>query len=960
MAKRQQVDFRPPEAEIRPVAESASRPFVPRLPQSVVAPVQELAGLSSILSRIAAQQGAREFEVGRQGGFDEAEGAPQDVIDELAAAHRDQDSAEARLKASNDVITKAVKAGKIHVSEAPGVHTGFVEGAATRLMKGYDAKLAARLSEAAMTEDGNGNPVIAKDPGTIVDEVWAQYKDNPILRNYYGSKIAQQIKVDADARFTSQALRQLGENRVNDTIRSSTQDLGDKFFEMQVSGQDPDETTWQTIRDWSQAVNDATAGKADRRKMMIAAIEDVASRIEGKDDGDLGFSQTAQFLRKLRPAPVGSTTAGADVEIAPKLEQMILDAERLHKSKVQDKEAAAGSEDRLAVAKGRREFLQFMQEKKKLGPVDPVGAFKEYEEKFGPAFGNRQGLVMDDVLKVALVTDANLGAVEAGNLQKQLDQNVDPDVVADQLANMAGSMSHNAYMAVDEAIEQKRSLKPFLEGSPMYQTRKDEVVAAAVIPGIPPELRDEMGLAARDQNDALVADYYKRAEAAAVEWATMPKSARDAAQRAWYNENVPALKQQLTENGRKFLEAQNTAVADINKLLRERQDPRAVIQANRDVLGARQVQNFESLAVEATNYQGMTRTAPYQDGSRIVGLALETKYAADPEKNILVEAGLRALNKKFTSTIAEKLAGQDPSKADAIIYEHTKELSDEVLEEVENQRLTRYGGALEKGGETLEEAKQSLNDAAADLQVAVSAQQTPEKAADAIVDSRPMPHISDDLVDMQKGLISRERRASLGFARVRDHHVLDRAYAEVRTVLLNPAVDPTAKGQAAVDSRRGVVLPMEDVVAGKMRLAPSEHWRSKVKSYAEGMFGGPGAVLLASGNQQLTAKMLQQEFDRPPLEVDISKAKIGPYTQAFFRTSAELRQWVETRKPELWNAARGMGVPLGEQPVEGDRAFKEFLRRQEEMIRLLDQSDAPTKRDLPGAPGLSRILSGRG
>lgn len=899
-----------------------------------MAPVQELAGLSSILSRIAAQQGEREGEVNRQAGFTEAENAPQDVIDELAAAHRDQDTVEGRQAASKAAIARAVKDGKIHVSEDPWVHVGFVQGAANRLMQGYDAKLAARMSEATATQDANGDPVMAKDPGAVIQEVWGEYKDNPILQNYYGSKVAQQVKVDADARFTSDALRKLGENRVNDTIQGGVQNLADKFVAMQVSGQDPDDATWQNVRDWSKELHDSTGGKADVRKVMLASLKGATATIEGKDDGMLGFSQAAEFLRKLRSAPVGSTTAGKDAEVAPELEQMILDAERLHKSKVADREAQAGSADRLALADGTRRYLQFKDERRNLGE-DALSSYAAWEQKerTDGTLGDRMGLVFDHVQRIALASEENQGAVEAGNLQKQLDQGVDPDAVADQLAALAGSISHDSYLAVDAAIEQRRSLRPLIENSPIAQARKDEVVKASVVPGIPEGLRDEIGTSVRDQNSALYSDYQKREQAAAAEWAKLPKSQQDAAQRAWYDENVPAVTKAMQENGKKFTEDQNAAVAEINQLIAQHQNPEKVLLAKRDLLGAKQVEYYRAKAVEATNYEGMTNTAAFAKGSRLLEMILQNKYKDDPDRDVLVESGLRSLHDQFVSTVSEKLAAADPSKTDAVIYQTTRELEDAVLQEVESQKLLRFGEALETGGETLDEAKQLVDFGAADRQAAKAAQQDPEQAAKILITSTPSPNVSEDLLELQQGLVGGGNLGLAGaFGRVREAHVLDRAYGETVTALNNPRLDPVAKAQAAVDARRGTYIPAEEVLAGKMTVAPSSEWRERVDRYVRRYGPSPTALVAADSlSTRLSVDLIQKAVSQPPTQVSLKGVKIGPYTTPFFRSGEELRQWADERPEDLKRIARTYGV------LEDDASIKEFIRFQEAAIRRLNQ-----------------------
>lgn len=184
MPRRQQTEYRPPTAEVQPVATPNSRPFVPRLGPETILPVQEFAALSQTLHKISVQQAERDAERESVKGFMEDQAGVPDPVAAVAQATKDQDAADAAQKANQEAFAKAEQKGAVKAVQNPWNAVGHAQSQAHRLMLGYDQRLNAAIAAATATTDENGDPVVPKDPQAVIAKVWSQYKDNPVLQGY--------------------------------------------------------------------------------------------------------------------------------------------------------------------------------------------------------------------------------------------------------------------------------------------------------------------------------------------------------------------------------------------------------------------------------------------------------------------------------------------------------------------------------------------------------------------------------------------------------------------------------------------------------------------------------------------------------------------------------------------------------------------------------------------------------
>ena len=937
MPRRVQTEYRPPQANIEPVATPNSRPFVPRLGPETILPVQELAGLSQTLHRISVQQAERDAERDLTAGFMEDQGAP-DPVGAVAAASKDQDAADAAQQANQDAFAKAEQSGAIGGHQNPWKAVGHTQSQAHRLMAGYDAKLEAAMSAAVNTTDENGEPVIPKSPDAVIAEVWAQYKDNPVLKNYYGAKVARQMKLDADQRFVDTAAKTLDANRTREAVTWATNSLSQKMFGMSVAGQEPTAQTWEEVRAWSKELYRKTGGKAKAREIMLDAVKGAASRMDAADDGASGVSKGAELIRDFMDAPVNGTTLGKDAVAAPELESMIAHYEDQQKTKAESAARKEAAEDARAIGQAEREAFEVLDKARERGPVDVVAEVENYLSgaREDNRFGSRTGLVADALQKLALDSTAKEGAIGSAKILQDLDEGlITPDEAMYQARAVRRAIGLDGYRRVQKAAQDRMDVRPLIEDSPIAQRWGKDLEEAAEVPGIPQGLRGEVGVEVQALNRADVSNFRARQVQAMKAVAALPEEQQEEAQRAWYDENAAALVATLNERGQKWNADRAAARVQIVDAIRRSQPVDALLQQHADKFGAEELEPLQLAAERNSDYEALTLTPAYQKSEQFVLAQVREKYKDDPDAGLLVEAAQRTLQGLFTDSIGGVLAGVEPGKKNAAIASTARELSDQVLQEVEIQKLKRFEEAAAPGDDTVPEAKALIDFGAADRQVAVDAIRTTDRSALAEALVTTNPNVPQDLLDYQSAFL--RATSSPGFSSqlpgfglfqmVEKVDVENLAEVEGRRILADEKLSPKDKGQAIADMYKVTGLRAEDLLAGKIVLRPSPEWRAKVESHIKLLEGSGNA------NSLRLVDLMRKELAAPPPEVSADGVQVGPYTTPFFATEDELRLWADTRKPDLQKLARKYGV------LDGDEAFDEFIRFQSAAVKRLNQEN---------------------
>jgi hypothetical protein len=944
MPRRTQVDPNQPRAALDPVASPTSRPFVPRLGPETILPVQELAGLSGILGKIAGQQAEERAKVNTQKGLQSANDAPADVVAEIAAASAGQDTAENKAKAHQSAMAKLVQEGKIHVSEDPWTNVGWQQGMAHRLMAGYDAKLNARLAETTATQDEHGDPSIPKSPDAVSAEVWGEYKDNPVLQGYYGSRVAVQMKADADDRFAAQTERQLGENRVKDTTTASTNALTDKLFGLAVSGTPPTPDDWATVKAFGDELYRKTGGVANPRAVATQALEAAAARIGAADGGESGVSKEAEFLRSMRGMPVGNTTAGKDAQVAPKLEDMIAEAERKYKTKQSNLGEVEANADHQAVRTGLREYYAALDKAKAAGggTADPKAVLDEVSAKWRGAntFDQRLGLVVDAVEGSTLESNKKQGAIQAAKLVQELEAGGNPDTVEQNatLLHISGGMDKDGYDAVVAAVDGRRSVKHLIESSPLSVAAHREIADAAQVRGLPQELESEIGVELQNKNQSLVDDYNRRELSAMSAINALPKSQQEDAARKWHDENDPKLKAELRDGSVQLNKDRAAARAEIVDRLKRSQSAEDLLQTHRNLFAQKEIESFQQAQTNTTDVEVMSRGEEYKDGEAFVLDTVRQKYKDDPSLVDILETGRRELKRSFSSVIAGKLAAVDPAARGTTIRTTAEELADGVVQRVAASRIVRLAEAAKPGAEGVPAANALLDYAEQDLAGANAALKTDDPSERAKVLVAQNPTVPQTIVDYQEAFLKSTTRPSFSaqlpvfglFQKIERKDLENRINVDGLAALSSPKLSPVAKAQALADMRKITGISMDELSSGKMRLESSADWRAKAEEYLARQQG------LDDPRFAPQRQILRAELSKVPTEFPLDGVQIGPYTTPFGKDEAEFRLWKDTREPELRAIAAKYGVPPSSEANQ-DKPFKDFVRFQKEAHRRLNQ-----------------------
>lgn len=313
------VNYEPDEPTLRPAQSVLPVPYAPKLPQAALLPFEELAGLSGTLAKISLQQKEQankaELEIGRKAGLD----AGDDVIDQLAQAHKNLSDVEYQKKLNQAAYLQAEKEGKIPPSANEWRGVGFTESVSRRIMGKYESELIAAQTQATAVMDKNGNPVPAKPVEQVISEVWDKYKDNPFFTDYYGKKTANDAKQAIDARFRQDVATKLSSNQAEEYQTNTANEI----------------TRWATTKNMKDGIepsdfenldsvmNTHRLQGVDLRKAYRQGLLAAAINANATDRGDGNESAGAALLRKMKLIPIGSTTLGDDAEMGAWLDTQI-------------------------------------------------------------------------------------------------------------------------------------------------------------------------------------------------------------------------------------------------------------------------------------------------------------------------------------------------------------------------------------------------------------------------------------------------------------------------------------------------------------------------------------------------------------------------------------------------------------------------------------------------------------
>jgi hypothetical protein len=940
MPRRQQTEYRPPTAEIQPVATPNSRPFVPKLGPETILPVKEFAALSQTLHKITVQQAERDAERDVVEGFMEDQGAP-DPVAAVAQATKDQDAADAAQVANQEAFAKAEQKGTIEGYQNPWKKVGATQSQAHRLMSGYDQKLNAAMAAATQTTDENGDPVVPKDPQAVIAEVWAQYKDNPVLQNYYGAKVAKQMKLDADARFVETAAKTLDANQTRETVTWATNSLSQKMLGMSVAGQEPTAETWEEVRAWSKDLYLKTGGKAKTREIMLDAVKGAASQQDAADDGASGVSRAAELIRDFLGAPVGGTTLGKDAIAAPELESMIAHYEDQQKTKAENAARKEAAEDARAVNQAEREAFAALDKARERGPLDVVAEVEKYmaSAREDNRFGERTGLVADAMQKLALTSEEKEGALASSKIIEDLDAGlISPDEAMYQARALQQSLGIEGYRKVQQAAKDRTDLRPLIEDSPIAQRWGKNIGDAAEVPGIPQAMRGEIGVEVQALNRSDVAAFQSRQAAAMKAIAALPPEQRDEAQRKWYDENGAELVKTLNERGQKWNDDRAAARVQIVDAIKHSQPIDALLQQHADKFGSEELEPFRAAADHAADYEALTSLPSYQRGVATIVGEVQAQYKDDEDLGVLTAATEDVAHDLFVNSIGEKLAGADPAKKNAVIAATVREVRDQVLEEVKGIKLKRFTEAAQPGGETVPEAKELIEFGEASRKRAADAIKTTDKDQLAEMLVATNPDVPSSVAGYQASFLkatvlpTSERFSTqmpmFGlFQMVEKQDVENQVEFEGKNVLNDPKLSPKAKAQAVADMYKVTGIPAQDLLDNKIVLRPSAAWRKKAESHLARLSGSSNA------NSQRLAGLLRDELAKPPPEVSADGVKVDIYNTPIAATEAELSLLLNTRKPEVEKLVRKYGV------LDGATAFDEWVIFQQAAVKRLNQEN---------------------
>lgn len=920
MARRQQVEFDPQAPNLQPAAAPQSVPYGPRIPRPQLLPVEELAGLSETLNKISVQQQAKDneaaLEAGRKAGLD----AGQDVLDELAAAHRTMDAAEFDKLANQKAFLAAEKSGDITQAQNPWRKVGFIESASRRVMMQYENDLTLAMNQATATVDQDGMPVLAKSPQQITAEVWAKYKDNPFLNDYYGSKVATTLKANADAKFSQQATNELAKNQGEATQVNAENSI----FQWSLThslGKDP--LTPEQVAGFDAVVNEWAAKGVDRRAATWNGVLAMARSIESADDAPEASQAAAQALRNMRALKVGTTTLGKDAEFSVKVDAEIARLENQAESRASKKSAGEEAELRNNTRDAQRQFLARVNDAKKAGggSADVVAVAREMADDLMKAnpYGKNRDLVIRNLKEYARTV---LAEDSAALREEILSKATSTTGVADAQARLdvalhAGEISTGDFEATSAALAQRNSLAPVLEQSPVVQKAWRRLETAGSLAGLPETTA--AGLAPQVEDiksafDSELTDFASHLDP------NLPVAAKNEEIRQFLATRAPQVEQALRDVSNNVRVEREAMFKAAEEDIAHGTNPLTSGTLDRTRLTAAEFAHYQQRGSEAGD-----RTRFFRDGSYLRALDVLNSAVADKLKDVAPARTLEmqyALKNRFDTeylaNLDQILKSTEPAEVNAKILEWTKEAVPDFMQRTGNSYIDAYTEALAPQGKGAEAAGKRTEDVEANLEQA-RAMQTQDAAGQA----KTLTQYRDPSVPVYVyDMLEKHLSGSGGFlgmgSPVTRPQMQDRLAYEGRRLLTDLSLTPEQKGAAAASMYAPYLIPAEDALADRIVPSASPEFEANLAREIEQVrmldrmdpkykervpeFGARLRALEVSASK--------------PAAISIKGVQLNPYTTRFYRTPAEMTD------ASLKALAKKYNVP------EGQDALREFKARQ--------------------------------
>lgn len=952
---------------LHPEASPVSVFYTPHIPEPQLAPIIDLSPLSESLQRVKLQQQARANEVARQQGETDAVNPPPNVLEDVTQATAQVDAAEADRKASQDAAAKAVAAGKITEEQNPWYAVGRQQTFARADMAKYADALKSRLSEVSDVIDPQTG--LFKNPNSaqqIIADTWQKFSGSAAFQGYYGGKVMSDLKQNIDQSFQSAAAAKLAQAQVELHRQLTSNEVSRVLSEWGDPTMNGDEL--QSRREGLQKyVQDDMyrLGVKDVRSAFMEGAESAANSLAVSSPGD-----AANMLRRVKDVVIGTVPVGQDANLSSVINEHIRRFDDQQRIEDERKIHEAPEKLRMDILDAHNYFLPAIVQARESGQnpqavFDTLVGNARKDSKWG---ANTEQVLLQTAGLPQQVAAANSGEAQDA-IERMLVSSTDPKIIQQTIldSTAAGKLTPETALTLQAKAAQRQNVTTLIEENPVWSQFESTLKAANKIPGASPSQQEDA--------DAALTLRINDLKDRAVQYAgtILSNPDRSNLMRQWVRDNGTPVLTDLQKGTAAKVDTQRQARQEINDLIDHYTDATPAIDKNASLFTEQEVQamRFRS-ATQGDRNRLLESSQAFKQGNELIDRAVQTLVGGEEgtsggARNLADTLSLSQyfrdeFRDKTKAMLAEKIpATKSPNDIPAVMESGVRDITSEMLEKISG---TNSGALLNKkieGGTTTGQALKQKTAVESDRSVAQSVSlptmSADQAAAQIMRPDRLSPYGSQDVymveklylagqpagwltgtgnaTDAPKGDIQRFFPFDTGnvgnpfistgrvpgfYNTIRRDQIVDRIAYETDQLNRRSDLSDADRAKAVVSMLSPIGIHYKDILRGTVDVGLSDGTRAAVEKSLE--------VLKAQSGQTEETRnrmaQLQEILDRPPMQVRLEGAPIGPYTTPIASSLTELKS---LSNATLKAVAEKLGVPTD------DASMAEFVGRQKQAIR---------------------------
>lgn len=936
MPRRQQVQLGLQEPQIAPAAAPVNQYYHPSLPAPLMKHVIDLAPLSGTLSKIADAQQKKQADRDQAAGKKLYQSLDKTKLDDLAKAEGDLTDVEQGRKDNQREWSKLVAKGIVPESASPWTRVGFMETASADLMNGYHTRLMARMDEVAAATDAQGNPLMPGDHKRLIDDEWKKIAKHPIFQDFYGGRVAADMKQKIDTEFGIRAGSAQGDAQAEFRRAQVVNNLKSVMAGWTVSG---DPWTPDQYAQLDAAVDNQMHLRSmkDVQGAIMAAVEFVAAHENETDP-----QSAVAFLENAKRIKSGTTTIGEDARTGTKLSDLKKQYEAEADRREQKDRANRINQENDTVRDAVTQGLQVISQADKNGE-DSVAAINTFitEARSKNSYGALTGRVVASLQEIAAArVDQSVPGVSEDFHRRAALGDTQGIVEEAQALLKSHSLSVKDYNLIVADVKGRSDITPLLEGNDAFVAQRASLNRAMTSTNIPTELRADLDGLAAEKEAAFTQDaaaYAKtvvgnpEAKDLMRTWA-VERSTKDKAEYAIQEKALSDQRVSLTSAIRAKLMRHEPAELEIESAL----NSKAITLSE-----AGDFQAANSMSSDWTWYKSRSEFKEAEIDIQSAALQAVTDNFGKPGESQaqlgdMLSLAKRKLDDRYSAWLTENLPGIATPQIAGKSREALREITDEVIKDLGNTARDRakrlaasgkpIGEAVVEGQEEPKQAASAYESVAAGFGAAgrPAFRQTLDVGRNAIVSADIYSKLDGLTLDtwfhtrrpgVEDSVLEEAQRLTKSAAAPEDVQV---ALHSMAKDLVVPWRDAVAGKLAIYPSGEGLVYKVglfgartgDEGLIDALRAADAEARRAGVRLSGDLIpgIGVPDSMTSPAGLEELNRRALsgsqlstavskaigklQLARAEKAVKVDFDPRLVDPMTTPFFYSQAELDAWV--------------------------------------------------------------------